>query len=928
MKRILLLNLLVLFSVLFANGQKLPLTHDVYAKWRTLENPVISNDGKWICYEKNPQKGDGWLILYNTQNNQSDSIARGSAAAFSPSNKYLVFKILPQYDTLRAMKLRKVKKDKLPKDSFGVWLLESDSIVRFPSLKSFKLPESNSSILSVLFENENQEKAEKKDTSSNTKKPVKTKKQINSYLLILDPVSGWQQRFDKVEEYSISKNGKSVLFKTVLKDSLDTSKVLIFNTINKNVQSIFETTDFVKNLTTDDEGMQAAFLVSKDTSKQKAYSLYLKDERSSMAIKVIDSLSPGMPKGWAVSENGKMYFSKNGKRLFFSTSPRPEIPVTDTLTDEEKFSLDIWKWDDKKIQSQQNKELQDELKHAYLAVFDLQKREMFQIEDPENRRSVVYQKGNARYALLFGNNDYLVEVSWTGSVRNDVWLIDLENNSKKQIFKGTESNINLSPLQKYLYWYDKSDSAWFAMPVNTTTPINLTSKLKVAFYREDNDVPALPDAYGIAGWTTHDEFIIIYDQFDLWLIDPKGKIPPQNITNASGRDNKMVLRYLSLDKDEESVSLNQRMLLSIFDKNNMEGGFMQLYKEKNTWKSQIIEKSAFSFSKPEKAKNSDLIIWRKQNYQQFPELYVSKTDMSDQKQISFTNPQQKDYLWGNVRLFYWKDEDGKENKGLLYTPENFDSTRKYPMIVYYYERESENLFRHYIPKPSASVINFPLYNSNGYVIFVPDIWYKTGFPGESALKTVVSGTKALISEGFIDEKKIGLQGQSWGGYQTAYIITQTDIFCAAMAGAAVSNMSSAYTGIRWESGLSRMFQYEKGQSRIGKTLWEAPQLYIQNSPVFYADKIKTPLLMMNNDKDGAVPWQQGIELYSAMRRLQKPCWMLVYNNEEHNLKNWPNKVDLSIRMMQFFDHYLKDKPMPEWMKDGIPAIEKGKKTAY
>jgi len=183
---------------------------------------------------------------------------------------------------------------------------------------------------------------------------------------------------------------------------------------------------------------------------------------------------------------------------------------------------------------------------------------------------------------------------------------------------------------------------------------------------------------------------------------------------------------------------------------------------------------------------------------------------------------------------------------------------------------------------------------------------------------------------FIDRKKIGIQGQSWGGYQTAWLITQTNMFAAAMAGAPVSNMTSAYGGIRWESGLSRMFQYENNQSRIGATLWDKPLQYIENSPLFYVPKIKTPLLIMHNDNDGAVPWYQGIELFTAMRRLNKPVWMLTYNNEEHNLKaeSWANRMDLTIRMKQFFDHYLKDEPMPWWMQYGVPAIQKGKELGY
>jgi len=249
-------------------------------------------------------------------------------------------------------------------------------------------------------------------------------------------------------------------------------------------------------------------------------------------------------------------------------------------------------------------------------------------------------------------------------------------------------------------------------------------------------------------------------------------------------------------------------------------------------------------------------------------------------------------------------------------------------LVYFYEKYTDQLHQYYAPKPSRSIISPTYCTSNGYVVFIPDIDYEDGYPGLSAYESVVSGTLDLIARGFIDRDRIGIQGQSWGGYQVAWLITRTNLFKAAMAGAPVSNMTSAYGGIRWESGMVRQFQYEEGQSRIGASLWDRPDLYIENSPLFRADKIETPLLIMANDADGAVPWYQGIELFTALRRLQKPCWLLNYNGDEHNLAKRGNMKDLDIRMMQFFDHYLKGKPAPEWMTKGLPAIDKGRKTGY
>jgi dipeptidyl aminopeptidase/acylaminoacyl peptidase len=331
---------------------------------------------------------------------------------------------------------------------------------------------------------------------------------------------------------------------------------------------------------------------------------------------------------------------------------------------------------------------------------------------------------------------------------------------------------------------------------------------------------------------------------------------------------------------------------------------------------------------PEKAKKADKIIWQEMSFIEYPDLHISNIDFTDEITISDANPQQKDFLWGSVELMTWTSADGNELDGLLYKPENFNQDSTYPMIIYFYERYSNKLHAHYTPKPSRSTVNFTYYASNGYLVFVPDIIYETGFPGQGAYNSVVSGAIHLMENPWLDKAHIGIQGQSWGGYQVAYLVTQTNMFAAAMAGAPVSNMTSAYGGIRWGSGMSRMFQYEGSQSRIGGTLWEKPWRYIENSPIFFADKVETPLLIMHNDEDGAVPWYQGIELFVALRRLNKPVWMLTYNGAPHNLKRRADCKDLSIRMQQFFDHYLKGAAAPFWMEYGVPALEKGKKMGY
>jgi dipeptidyl aminopeptidase/acylaminoacyl peptidase len=257
----------------------------------------------------------------------------------------------------------------------------------------------------------------------------------------------------------------------------------------------------------------------------------------------------------------------------------------------------------------------------------------------------------------------------------------------------------------------------------------------------------------------------------------------------------------------------------------------------------------------------------------------------------------------------------------MYTPENFDPKKKYPMMVYIYERLSQNVNNFVRPAPGTS-INMAYYVSNGYIVLEPDIVYTTGHPGQSALKCVLPAIQSVVEKGFVDRDRIGIQGHSWGGYQIAYMVTQTNVFRAAEAGAPVVDMISAYDGIRWGSGLPRQFQYEKTQSRIGGTPWEYPLRFIENSSIYMADRVTTPLLILQNDGDDAVPWYQGIEMFLALRRLGKEVYLFDYNGEPHGLRKRAAQKDYAVRMQQYFDHFLKGAPEPEWMAKGIPYIER------
>ncbi len=919
--------LLISISAFAQEQAKKMLMIEDFAGWKIISNEQISDNGKLISFELNPQQGDGNLIFRN--GNRSDTIPRGSNAAFGPENDFSVFHIKQPVSVTRKAKKDKVKKEDMPKDSLGIWVFKHDSVAKFPHLKSYKIPDESSRWVAFLYE---PAKAAKDTTKNGTEtKDKKAKKQPGDNLALFNVQSADTVVFKNVTEYVYSKKGSAVYFVSQTEDSVKTwSKLNRFNTLNGTKTLVFETEGWIKKVVSSENGDKYAFLHSADTIPEKVYSLYL-GSGEIVPSKIVDSYTQGMPVGWSPSENGDIYFSENGIKLYFGTAKTPAPEPKDTLLDEDKPKLDIWNWQDVKLQPQQKVEVEKEKKRTYLAVWNTSLNRCVQLADIMIEQVSTLQKGNGDFGLGSKSLPYQRAASWNGRQGRDYYLVDFNLGIKREILVD-KSFVRLSPQGKYVVWYEQSDSSFYAKStdINKLDVVPLTKMSPVNFFDELNDRPMEPSPYGIAGWSQDDRYIYIYDRYDIWKIDQTGERVPVCITKAFGRRNLTRLRYVKLDSDLEYIPANESVMLSAIDERTMSQGYFSA--DFSAVKDPILlTMDRFIFDRVKKAKNADKLLWTKQDVTEYPNLWTSNLKFENVKKMSEANEQQKDYIWSTVELVEWTSFSGEKLKGLLYKPENLDPNHKYPMVVYFYERNSELLNRHQHPSPSHSTINKTFYNSNGYLVFVPDITYRDGYPGQSAYNAIVSGTQHLINKyPFVDEKHIGLQGQSWGGYQTAYLITQTDMFAAGMAGAPVSNMTSAYGGIRWETGISRMSQYEHTQSRIGGTLWEKPLHYIENSPLFYAPKVNTPLLMMHNDNDGAVPWYQGIEYFVALRRLDKPVWMLTYNDEPHNLKttSWANRVDLSTRMFQFFNHYLKGKPMPEWMEKGVPAIEKGKNLGY
>lgn len=975
-----LLSFLLLFLFFIVKAQnKNPLTHAVYDGWKSVGEKIISNNGRYIVYTIVPQEGDGLLVINDMVNGNNREMERGYAPVISQDNRYVVFKIKPRYQDTRQARIKKKKPEEMPKDSMAIILLGTDSIIKTPLVKTFKTPEKSSGWVAYLAEKPLPDTSAKKTISDSLKmkidglvkiadslfrksldsvkgkiekaeviaatqkaveeiyKKVKDlfvdgegddavadKIQEGTELSVKNLITGKIKIFKLVSEYYFDKTGTKILIETTKasKDTLSKASVILYNLKSDKIDTIMKGFNDAKNFVFDEDGQQLAFVAERDStakSLQKFYKLWYYNNGRDSAILQADRNTPGIIKGNTISENADLKFSKDGKKLFFGTAYI--IPEKDTtLVDFELARLDVWAYNDDYLQPQQLKQLQQELKRSFSAVAVPGQNTLVQLGTDSSENIFLINEGNAPFVLAQSTKGNRIASQWEGRTLTNAFLINVNTGKSSLISKNNISRLTASPMGKYVYWYDAVKQNYFAYNTANSSVKNISDKIKIPLFDTENDVPDYANEIGVAGFTADDKYILIQDEYDIWKVDPLAIAAPVNMTNGFGRKNKTKFDYINTDPEKRYINSTEKILLRSQNKTNKNGGFYSVNVDE-VKDPVLLHSGAHSFSSPLKAKDSEKYIFTQSDIGA-SELYVTD-DFKQSKKLTDVAAQQKDYNWLSAELMRWKMFDGKMSEGLLFKPENFDPTKKYPVILYFYERNSDLLYNYRSPAPSASTINIPYFVSNGYLVFDPNIYYKEGEPGQSAYNSVVSAAKMLAKMPWVDSNRMAIQGQSWGGYQVAYLVTKTNMFRAAGAGAPVSNMTSAYGGIRWGVGINRQFQYEKTQSRIGATLWQRPDLYIKNSPLFAADKIKTPLLLMHNDADGSVPWYQSIELFTAMKRLGKKVWLLEYNGEDHNLVERKNRKDLSVRLGQFFDYYLKDAPAADWIKKGVPATQKG-----
>lgn len=894
-RNIFFLSLGILFPMLLFAQRSM--TVDDLMNWRRVTDRVISPDGKWVSATVAPWEGDATVYLYNDRGEQIGSYSPAEKAQFSFSSDYFLVTRTPAKKMLDSLKIVKTKKEEMPMNSLLIRRLEGGEEV-IDSVRSYKVAE-----------------------EANWLAYQTGRKDSTLILRSLNDMKSFS--FLSIDEYGFARKS-NILYFVSKKDTLDTKAGLyMFHPEKAEKRLIKEGEGVFKHITLDEKGERLAFLYAADKdSTWQAMDLWL-SEKGDEARLLANRHNTAFPKDWVISEHSKLQFSKEADRLYFGTAPEPRQKDT-TRVESSWPNVQVWSWDEPVQYTVQHHNKEANLKKTYQAVYNLKSQKIYQLADTETPEISLPEKGNI--ALLFHNRAYSLPSMWEMRSRQDIYTVSLETGEKNLLKRADYGIPRISPAGKYAAWYNVTDSCWYSLDLEKQKIHPLTTPQSFPAWNEDHDIPDYPSAHGLAGWTKDDRYLLIYDRYDIWRFDPEGKNAPVNLT-MNGRRDRISYRILRLDTEEPAIDLSRKQLLIGFNEITKGSGY---YEAKLTVPAMPVTLLAgnFMMRTPLKARKADVLLYTRETFEQYPEVLLTDLSFKNTIQLTHEGDQQKQYKWGTAELVSWISLDGKKLEGVVYKPAGFDPARKYPLIVNFYERNSDTYYNYRMPEPHRSTVDYHLYNSRDYIVFNPDIVYNVGSPGEDCYNAVMPGIAALLQQGYIDEKAIAAQGHSWGGYQVAYLATRTHLFAAIESGAPVVNMFSAYGGIRWGTGLNRSFQYEHTQSRIGGTPWTSYRQFVENSPLFMMDKVETPILIMHNDADGHVPWYQGIEYFIALKRLQKPVWLLNYTGEPHWPTKMANRADFQQRMLQFFDHYLKGETMPRWMKEGLPAVEQDFELGY
>jgi dipeptidyl aminopeptidase/acylaminoacyl peptidase len=907
--------------------------------WKNLRSANISNDGQWFVYMLSPQEGDGKVVIRKTQEEKEYKYPAGEAVGysqdivFSEDSKWVAFTIYPKRE--EAKKLKKQKKQAY--NSVGLLNLVTGEKTDFEKIDKFAFSGEDSSWLALhRYPPETKGIPSQNDDDKD--------KWRGSDLILNELATGNKLNIGNVAEFAFDKKGNWLAW---IVDAQEKSGngVQIRNMKTGVILPLDSAKASYMRLTWTEEGDGLAVLAGKDDEgyEEKLYSLLgfhgfnektpskvVYDPKEDKDFPLGLTISPNRSPLWTEDltgilfgihkvkkkeikeEKDKQKDEASGKEEERTSSEKAE--KEEDIDKEDLPDLVIWHWQDKRLQSMQQVQEQRDKNFSYLCLLRIEDKKFLRLADDDVRQVAAAPKH--RWAIGTDNQKYELMGNLEGRRYQDIYVYDLNTGEKKLALEKCRWYFGPSPDGTHFLYFQ--DGNYHTYEMETGKTFNITKDVPTSFVNEEDDHNVVdPPIYPFYfGWVKDGVSVLLYDNWDVWNIPVHGG-KGVSLTITGKKDGIRYQRRFSLDPEEKGIDLSKPLYIFAYGEWTKKSGIARVDNGKPGAKMMLWDDASCSITK---AKKADVFLYTKQTYKNYPDFYVTDGSLKKGKRITEANPQQKDFLWsdGSMLLDY-ESSKGDKLQAALFLPAGYEKGKKYPTIVYIYEKLSQGLNRYY--SPSARGFNKTVYTSRGYAVLMPDIVYKVNDPGMSSVWCVLPALEAAIATGVVDKDRVGIHGHSWGGYQTSFLITQTDAFRAAVAGAPLTNMISMYSSIYWNSGSANQPIFESSQGRFKGGYWENIEAYARNSPVYFAENVTTPLLLLHNDKDGAVDWNQGIEYFNTLRRLNKPVVMLQYKGENHGLRKPANQKDYYVRMREFFDHHLMGKPMPKWLKEGISHLD-------
>ncbi len=963
-----LMFVLFLLPVVTVFSQSKPISWKDVPGWRSINNfqVTISPDGQWAAYPITAAEADAELVVKKLNDTVERRFPIGYSSfpqfSFSEDGKWLVFKESPKFKEVKA-------NEKTPgKQLFEkLFLLDlaNNKKTEFERAGNFVLNGKAASHLAIKIVKERNPAARPDDPQGGD-------------LLIVELANGKALNIGNVGEFGFNKAGNLLAY-TIDAGNKSGNGLYLYNINTRQTTVLDNDKASYKSLGWDAEKDAVAVLKMKKDEKYKTDKGVVLGVKNLLQTPVSFSYDPEkdslhFPVKMTISGMRRPYWSDDLTRMFFGISPLEPVkkeadttgkskaqivkesdslvlvrikadtsiksvadlkralekaeakgkPEVKPANDATKPDMTIWHWQDKRLQSrQQVQEMQDK-NFSYVAMVDVATSKFVQLNDGTIRSLSILPK--QLYAVAEDIDAYELDQNLDGQSYSDMYIINLKTGAKTK-FKSKFYRPSFSgvprPSPDGLKFVYGEDGHYYVYDLTTNTSVNITEKIAVNFVNTEDDHNVTKPLTPVIGWSSDSKYVLIRDLWDIWQVSANGTSAVNLTLNGKKEKIRYAGRY-SIDEEEKGFDLKKKNYFRMYGEWTKKSGIASLDPGSNGLKpgATVLVWEDASVVTIQKAKNSNTFIFAKEDFNKPTEFFSATEKLSNPVQFTKNAPDYSKYAWSTgTQLVNYVSDKGDTLQGALFLPAGYENGKKYPTIVYYYEKLSQTLHSYSNPGFSGTGWNPAMYTSNGYAVFIPDIVYKMDDPGMSAVWCVLPAVKAAIQTGVIDETKIGIHGHSWGGYQTAFLITQTNMFKAAAAGAPLTNMVSMYDLIYWNSGGGNMSIFEASQGRFRGAPWENWESYLRNSPVYHVKKVNTPLLMLHNDKDGAVDFTQGIEYYNALRRLKKPVIMMQYKGENHGLAKMENRKDYSVRMMEFFDYYLKGKEAPDWLKNGMDRLK-------